>query len=396
MIGWIDGQAGASGDMLLGALVDAGVPLDVLAEPLDRIGLGVALRAELVSRGSIGATHVVVDAPADDTLRRLADIEAIIGRLRGDPDRDSVVERSLSTFRRLAAAEAHVHRIAIDEVHFHEVGALDAIADIVGVCAGLVHLGLSELHCSTLSLGSGSTRGAHGPIPVPAPAVLELLRDDAQVAAGLAPYESTTPTGAALLAEWVTHWGALPSMVVASIGIGAGSRDSDVLVNACRLVVGSRPSGDSDSMVEVEANIDDLDSRVFPGAITAAIDAGAVDAWVTPIVMKKGRPAYTFSALCPPAAFDAVCEAIFSATTSIGLRHRSVDRVVLDRSMSSVEVSGERIGVKTASRNGVVVNQSIEWDDVAAAARRLGRPTKAVLAEATARLHLRESENQWA
>lgn len=390
-IGWIDGTAGASGDMLLGALVDAGVELDVMRVALDALSLGVELDVEPVTRGGLGATKVHVLAPATETHRHLHDVVELFARLE-----PRVRRRATATFRRLAEAEASVHRTEVDEVHFHEVGALDSIADVVGVCAGFVHLGLDHLHCSTLSLGSGTTRGAHGPIPVPAPAVVAVLRGVGPVAAGPAPFESTTPTGAALLAEWVDRWGPMPSMTVNRIGAGAGTRDSAEVANLCRLLLGeqveagiaARGHGDVDGevVVQLEANVDDLDPRVWPEAISAAMDAGALDAWVTPIVMKKGRPAHTFSALCAPSDADQVAAAMFRETSTIGIRRRVVEREVLPRTAGVVDVAGRQIGVKTATRAGEIVNRSLEWDDVLAAADHLGRPAKEVVAAALAQL----------
>ncbi len=237
-IGWIDGQAGAAGDMLLAALVDAGVGLDTIQDQITRLDLGIELRAERVQRAGLGALKIHVDVPETRTVRHLSDILSLFSPLE-----TAVAERASAVFERLAQAEAAVHATAIADVHFHEVGALDSIADIVGVVTGLVALGLDQLHCSTLSLGRGQTRGAHGPIPVPAPAVLAVLSGLAPVQAGRAPHESTTPTGAALLAENVDTWGELPAMTVSAIGLGAGTRDLDEVANVVRLVVGESVAG---------------------------------------------------------------------------------------------------------------------------------------------------------
>ena len=379
-IGWIDGTAGVSGDMLLGALVDAGVPLDEMQTQIDRLGLEIIFRAESVVRGGLGATKVHVEVPASDTVRHLPQIRELLDRLD-----DSTQHRSVAVFERLAAAEATVHRTSVDEVHFHEVGALDSIADVVGACVGLAALGLDALHCSTLSLGSGSTRGAHGPIPVPAPAVLAVLGGIGQVAAGPAPYESTTPTGAALAAEWVDVWGPLPAMTTNSVGMGAGTKDTDVVANVCRLVLGEPLTG-SETVIQIDTNVDDLDPRAWPEAIAAVLATGALDAWVTPIVMKKGRPAHTFSALCSAQFVEAVSEVVFAQTSTIGIRRYPVERDVLERSESTVDVDGQQIRVKTAWRRGAVMNRSLEWDDVVAAATALARSPHDVLRAATARL----------
>ena len=366
-IGWIDGTAGASGDMLLAAVVDLGVPLSTIQSEIDRLDLGISLRSESVSRAGLAALKVHVDVPETQTLRHLPDIVTLLDRL-SSPRRD----RAVATFERLARAEAEVHGTTIDDVHFHEVGALDSIADVVGVCAGFDALGLDELHCSTLGLGSGTTRGAHGPIPIPAPAVLAVLEGLAPVASGPAPYESTTPTGAALLAEWVTAWGPMPSMTASATGVGAGTKDTDAVANVSRMVIGdtTSPSGET-SMIQLDANVDDLDPRVWPEAITAVMRAGAVDAWVTPILMKKGRPAHTFSALCRPVDVEPVSAAIFAETSTIGLRRHVVEREALERTETVVDVRGHSVGVKIARRHGDIVNVSVEWDDVVAAAARL-------------------------
>jgi len=243
VIVWIDGSSGASGDMLLGALVGVGVPLEVLASSIELLGLDLILTERTVQRGGLAATKVDVVTSAGEPVgpehhhRGLSDVVAILDQL-AEPIRSTVI----AVFERLAHAEAEVHGIDVEAVHFHEVGALDAIADIVGVCAGFDHLrgqlAVTEVIASTLNLGSGQTRGAHGPIPIPAPAVLALLQGVAPVAAGPAPFESTTPTGAALLADLVDRWGPMPEMTVESVGMGAGGRDSDVVVNALRLILG--------------------------------------------------------------------------------------------------------------------------------------------------------------
>lgn len=234
MIGWFDAGAGASGDMLLGALVGAGVPLDVPAGAVDALDLGISLRATDVTRAGLAATRVHVEVPSSDRLRHLGDVVALLGVLPGPV-------RTLATavFERLARAEASVHGVGVDEVHFHEVGALDSIADVVGTAAALRHLDLDRLGCSVLSLGSGTARSAHGPLPVPVPAVLELVADGVPVQAGPAPFESTTPTGAAVLVEVVDHWGPLPPMHVRRTGVGAGRRDPDEVANVLRLLVGT-------------------------------------------------------------------------------------------------------------------------------------------------------------
>jgi uncharacterized protein (TIGR00299 family) protein len=262
-------------------------------------------------------------------------------------------------------------------VHFHEVGALDAIADVVGAAAGLHALGLSSLTASTVSLGSGSTRGAHGPLPLPAPAVLELLRG-VPVGAGAVPGEMTTPTGAAILATVVDGWGELPPMSLLRTGSGAGRRDPAEVANVLRLVLGDPLDAPTQAAL-LETNVDDLDPRLWPGVLQRLLAVGASDAWLTPILMKKGRPAHTLSVLCTEATVAEVQRVVFTETSTIGLRTQRVGKVALARTETAVDVDGHRIRVKVASYDGKVVTTNPEYDDVAAAAAALGRPVKDVL-----------------
>jgi len=379
VIGWLDCQAGVSGDMLLGALIDAGVPPEVLRDAIAPLGTGTTLSVGRTHRAGLAAVNVSVTVDgqpaeeADDTHRTWADVRTLLDRL-SDPELPRAV------FRRLAEAEAAVHGIAPDEVHFHEVGALDALADVVGVCAGFRHLGLARLVCSPVSLGSGTTRGAHGPLPVPAPAVLELLKT-APIQAGPAPFESTTPTGAALLATLVDEWGPLPPMQLARTGIGAGTRDAPEVANVVRLVLGE-PSDTTATQHLLETNVDDLDPRLWPLVLQRLLDAGAGDAWLTPILMKKGRPAHTLSVLAPSTQLPAVRAVVFRETTTLGLRESPVARHALERSFTTVDVGGHPIAVKHAWYDGELVTSTPEWEDVARAADALGRPAQQVLREA--------------
>jgi uncharacterized protein (TIGR00299 family) protein len=381
MIGWLDLSAGASGDMLLGALVDAGVPLDVPAAavaalPVERI----RLVPEPVHRHGLGATRVHVHAPSSGERRTWADVRALLADAALEP---AVRDGALAVFERLAVAEGRVHRMPADDVHFHEVGALDALADVVGVVTGFEHLGLSRLSASPVALGSGSARGAHGVVPVPGPAVLELLAG-VPVVAGAVPAEMCTPTGAALVAARVDEWTALPAMRVQRVGMGAGARDPAELPNVVRLVLGEPAEPQPAGPVVLETNVDDLDPRLWPGVLEALFAAGASDAWLTPILMKKGRAAHTLSALCRPDEVTAVQAAVFATTSSIGLRVVPVGKVALERTQTSVEVLGGTVGVKVAVHDGRVVNVSVEYEDVAALARHLGLPTKEALRAATA------------
>jgi uncharacterized protein (TIGR00299 family) protein len=385
-VGWWHCSAGASGDMMLGALVDAGVPLGTLQAAVDAVGTEpVTLLSSPVKRHGIGATLVMVDAPRTATDRSWAGIRSL---LEAAALTDGVRALALDAFARLAAAEASVHRTPVDDVHFHEVGGLDAIADIVGTAAGIAALGLGAITSSPVTLGYGSARGEHGVLPVPGPAVLALLSSaQAPVESGPAPYEMCTPTGAALLAATVTGWGALPAMRVTTVGTGAGGRDPAEVANVLRLVIGETVDAALPTELVIETNVDDLDPRLWPAVLTRLLEAGAADAWLTPILMKKGRPAHTLSVLVSEAAADAVRQVIFTETSTLGVRESPYGKRALTREFATVFVDGVAVQVKIGRLDGVVVNAQPEYEDVVAAAGRLGRPVKAVLAAASAAAH---------
>jgi uncharacterized protein (TIGR00299 family) protein len=383
-VGWFHCLAGASGDMMLGALVDAGVPLDVIQQAVDALGVErVEVSATEVTRHGLGATKVDVRVSRSTVVRTWPHVKQL---LDAAPLALPVRQRALNVFERLALAEATVHRTSPDLVHFHEIGGLDAFADIVGTAAGLHHLGLDVVHASPVATGMGMTRGEHGLIPVPTPAVLELLRG-APVYSGGVPFELCTPTGAAILASVVTAWGELPELVVTAVGAGAGDRDLEEVPNVLRLVVGDAVASSStgDVAVVLEANVDDLDPRLWPNVVQVLLDHGASDAWLTPIQMKKGRPAVTVSALAPAARVEALRTLLFRETSTIGLREREVTKRTLDRSVQTVTLAdGSPVRVKVARLGGDVVNAVPEFDDVATIAAKRERPVKAVLAEAAA------------
>jgi len=391
-LAWFQCAAGASGDMLLGALLDAGAPLDVVQAAVDAVGTErVVIEVAAVTRHGLAATQAVVRTHPSPVVRTWGNLR----RLLQDADlADPVRARALDVFERLARAEAAAHRTSPEQVHFHEVGGLDAVADVVGVSAALHALGVSDGVGSPVAVGSGMVRSAHGLLPVPAPAVVALLTDaGAPVYSGDEPYEMCTPTGAALLAATVTRWGGLPPSRIVGSGTGAGSRELDRLPNVLRVILaepqpadGPGPARESEAVV-LEANVDDLDPRLWPGVLARLMDAGAADAWLTPILMKKGRPAHTLSVLAAPEHAEAVRTLVFTETSSIGLRERAVAKWELARAEVVVTVGGQPVRVKTARLDGVVVNAQPEFEDVAAVASQTGRPVKVVLAEAVAAAH---------
>jgi pyridinium-3,5-bisthiocarboxylic acid mononucleotide nickel chelatase len=382
---WVDASAGASGDMLLGALVGAGVPLEVMQDAVDAIAPEpVNLRVEQVTRNGFAATRCHVQARESRQHRSWRDIRHMLNSSALAPEVRALAFR---VFQRLAEAEAAVHGSDPRDVTFHEVGALDAIADVVGACAGFVSLGSTEVVVSPVAVGSGTVEGAHGLMPVPPPAVAELLRSAPSYAgpAGAPPMELCTPTGAAILATVATRWGPQPLMTTEQIGVGAGSRDPEGHANILRVFLGAAlGSAGEDTAVLIETNVDDLDPRVWPSVIAALLDSGASDAWLTPILMKKGRPAHALSVLVPPDRAEAVRATVFRETSAIGLREQRLAKHALEREMSSVEVDGHAIAVKLARYEGAVINAMPEYDDVARAAAAAGRPVADVLADAVA------------
>ncbi|MFK0169615.1 nickel pincer cofactor biosynthesis protein LarC [Streptomyces sp. NPDC090306] len=385
---WFDCSAGVAGDMLLGALLEAGAPLDAVRRAVDAVVPGaVRVRVERVVRGGLSATKAHVDTEESPAHRTWRDIRAL---LTDAALPEPVRERSLAVFARLARAEAAVHAMPAEDVHFHEVGALDAIADVVGVCAAVDALRITSVTATPPALGSGRVRAAHGHLPVPAPAVLRLLADaGAPASSGGLDFEAATPTGVALLLSLCDGWGALPPLRLLAAGSGAGTRDLPAVPNVVRVVLGTPTAGPAGAAVPaqevvVSANVDDLDPRVWPHVLTRLLQAGAADAWLTPILMKKGRPAHTLSALCAPPVLEAVRETITAETSTIGTREHRVEKHALEREFTDVDLDGVRVRVKVARHRGRAVNVQPEYEDVAGAADRLGIPVKTALARSVA------------
>ena len=378
---WVDALAGVAGDMLAGAFVDAGVPLEVLSTAVQAVlPDAVALSASAVQRNGLHATKFDVNLIEQDAPHRhLADIRNLLESAGISP---RIRDSATAVFERLGAAEAAAHGVAIDEVHFHEVGAADSIADIVAVCAALDWLDASEVVFSDIALGSGTVRTEHGELPVPTPAALRLTEGLSVLAGGKG--ELATPTGIALLAT-LGRQSVFPHMRIARSGAGAGTKDFPDRANVVRVVIGDVNHA-RDTLV-IECNVDDMDPRLWPAAIDVLMAAGASDAWLTPIVMKKGRPAHTLTVLCNRERIDPILDALFEHTSTIGARIVEVDKIALDRTFARVTVDGHPIAVKVAGRAGRIYNVSLEFEDVARAAVALGISQRAMLdrAESAAR-----------
>ncbi|MEA2180713.1 MAG: pyridinium-3,5-bisthiocarboxylic acid mononucleotide nickel chelatase [Solirubrobacteraceae bacterium] len=370
---YIDAVAGVAGDMLLGALLDAGASEADVRAGLQRLGVDIVrTRTE---RHGIGAARIEVVARREHVHRTWADVRELIDAAEL-PTRAHA--RAHDAFRRLAEAEGHIHGMPADEVHFHEVGAIDAIADVCGVALALEALDVEEVACSSLPAPTGFVQAAHGRLPLPAPATLELLKGAPIHGVNLR-LELVTPTGAALVAALATRFGPIPAMTLEATGYGAGARDLQERPNVVRAIVGVTAGGPAKRpAVLLACNLDDLSPELVPDAAEACTAAGALDVWVAPVQMKKGRPGMVLSAIARPGAEAAVAEAMLRSTSTLGVRTSPLERYELDREIRTVTVDGRPVAVKLGRLHGEVVNVAPEHDDVASVAAALGRPVKAV------------------
>ena len=382
---WIDASAGIAGDMLLGALVDAGADLDLVQSAVDAvIPDSVRIARRPVTRAGQRATKIEVEVLVDDPPMRTW---RTIRTLLAEADlAEAVRDRARRTFAVLAEAEASVHGISIEDVHFHEVGALDSIADVVGAAAALDSLEIDTVSASAVAVGSGRVDIAHGDLPVPVPAVVQLARGW-RILAG-SPGQLATPTGMALITTLAERCEDLPAMELAAVGCGAGTRDTPGRPNLTRVLVGDLAGADDDHHGEpamiMEANVDDLDPRLWPGILSSLLGAGAADAWLVPVLMKKGRPGYTLSVLARPDQAPALRDVIMDRTSTLGVRTSPAAKWALPRRWIDVAVAGGSVAIKIAHRDGVIVRATPEFGDVARVAAELGVAEQRVLAEAQA------------
>jgi len=383
-VAYFDCFSGAAGDMILGALVDAGCSVERLADVVTRLNLpGVEVSAQRVTRHELAATQVVVATPPETPPkhRHLPEILRIIAGAGLDP---VVAERAATIFRRLAQAEANAHAIPVEKVHFHEVGAADAIVDIVCSCVGVAELGLERVVCSPIPTGSGTVTCAHGVLPVPAPATAHLLKD-VPLAACDEPGELTTPTGAAILTTLAEDYGPLPPMRISSVGCGAGTREGRTLPNLLRLIVGEvepEPLDHQDVVCVLEAQCDDATGQTLAYACERLLEAGALDTFIVPIIMKKSRPGQLLTALCRREDVAALETIIFRETTTLGIRRHETRRSKLTREHVTVQTRFGEVRVKVGRRGDETVRTWPEYEDCAAIARESGVPLRAVQQEA--------------
>jgi uncharacterized protein (TIGR00299 family) protein len=373
---YFDGSAGISGDMVLGALLDLGVDPRLFRARMAGLRLPVDIKARRVRRGGLGALKVdVAVRRADEVERTFADVERLILRSRFP---GAVKDRAVAIFRKLFEAEARVHGRRFRETHLHEAGADDALVDIVG-CAFLAEeLGIGEFYASPLNVGSGWVKTSHGVLPVPPPAVAELLKG-VPVYSAWVEAELVTPTGAAIAATLVRSFAKFPELVYDRVGCGAGSKDFPGFANVLRVFSGDARRFETGKRVFlIEATLDDASPQLLAHFLETAFDEGALDATLSPVVMKKNRLGTKLTLLAAVDRMDALIEAVFRETPSIGVRYFPVERRVLERRFEKVRVAGRTVGIKVASLGGREVNVQPEYEDCVEASRKSRRPLKEI------------------
>ena len=366
---WIDASAGVAGDMLLGALIDAGADLAAVQEAVDAvISESVRLTCSPVTRAGQHANQLSVQVTTEDVpARSWRTVQDLVGTAELPAP---IRERALASFGRLAEAEGRVHHLPPDEVHFHEVGALDSIADIVGVAAALYSLEIDTISASAIAVGSGRLQSAHGDMGIPVPAVVELAAGWKIFAGGSG--ELTTPTGMALVATLAERCEDLPLLSLQASRAGAGTRETPGRANLTRVLIGERVSHREEDLSEadvlIEANVDDLDPRLWPGVLTSLIRSGAADAWLVPIIMKKGRPAHQVCVLARPDQAADLRYLLLTLTSTIGVRETRVRKTALPRGWVDLIIAGSCISIKIAHRHGTIWQVTPEFDDLERAA----------------------------
>src|SRR5215216_4205908 len=374
---YFDCCAGASGDMILGAMVAAGVDPSFLREQLLLLPVaGFSIDFETVNRSGLSATYARVETAHEHKHRHLSDIKQII---EGSALPGAVKQRAVQIFTRLAEAEARVHNEPVDHVHFHEVGALDAIVDVIGAAICFDALQINRFICSPIHVGSGMVKMAHGQFPIPPPAVAELLKG-VPFYAGEIKGELLTPTGAAIITTICNEYGPIPPMKTESTGYGAGTREYPDFPNVLRVFVGETESSvaTDERLWMIETNLDDASPQIIGHVMERVLESGALDCYFTPVQMKKNRPGVLLSVLCNPDEKEAVMKLLFRETTTLGVRSYQVERRALERSVVRVETQYGPIDVKVAHLDGRVVNEMPEFEQCREAAMRAGVPLKVI------------------
>jgi len=371
--------SGISGDMVLAALVDLGWPVEELKKELDKLDLfGYQIEAKKVAKKGITSTQIEIRIEEDKKERKLKDILSILGKSKLE---EEIKERSQAIFIRLANAEAKIHGKSLEEIHFHELGGLDTIIDVVGAVAGIKYLGIEKVYSSLLPLGKGFVKCSHGTLPVPAPATLELL-NGVPVYGSNIEAELVTPTGAAIISTLAENFGQMPPMKIDNIGYGAGQRDLPI-PNLLRVSVGVLKNKYEEDVVSlIQTNIDDMNPEFYEHIIDRLFDEGVLDVFLTPIQMKKTRPATMLSVITDEEKTEKILELIFDETTTLGVRISKVKRRKLNRESRKVVTKYGKIEVKIGMLDGVVKNVSPSYEECRKIATRLNVPLKKVYQEA--------------
>ena len=391
---YLDCFSGASGDMILGGLIDLGLPVDALKGALGSLAIEYGdISAGRVMRAGISSTKFQLHPPAPSeagaasagqALHQHYHLKGIVNAIRRSNLKPEGQDRAIHLFERLAEAEAAIHETPIEKVHLHEVGALDSIIDIVGAVYGFDYVGIDDIVSSPLNVGGGTVHCAHGELPVPAPATARLLKDVPVYSKGTS--EMLTPTGALLVTGYAKAFGPLPPMRIGKIGYGAGDRDPKGTPNVLRILQGERAEpvsdGTPDRVVKIECEIDDMNPQLFGPLMDGLLSAGAVDAFYTPVQMKKGRPGTLVTVIAAPSKRQALVDVLFRESTTIGVRYEEMARACLDRAVETVTTPYGAVRFKIARQDGRELNAAPEFDDCARLAAEHGVSIKAVQAAA--------------
>ena len=392
-LAYFDCPSGAAGDMIMGALVDAGVPFEALREELAKLRLpGFTLERREVMKGAFRATKIDVRVhgqghshahPQGSHAHPDRNLGAILDLIGASGLPEPVKDKAARIFRRLGEAEARVHGTTVDEVHFHEVGAVDAIVDVTGACVGLHLLGVDAVHCSALPLGGGFVAGAHGRMPVPGPGTAELLKGFPVVDTGVK-RELVTPTGAAILTTLAVGAGAMPAMTVEAVGYGAGDMDLEA-PNVIRVFLGraDQPGG-RETIVQVETTVDDMQPQLWEAVMERLFESGALDVYLTPVTMKKSRPGIVLTALCAPDRVTELSRVLFEESPTIGVRWTAYQRERLDREIITLATAYGPVPFKVSRLAGRVVTATPEFTEIRRIAKEKGLPAREVLDQARA------------
>jgi pyridinium-3,5-bisthiocarboxylic acid mononucleotide nickel chelatase len=378
-IAFFDCYSGASGDMILGALLDAGLDASELLEGLDRLNLqDFEIGIKKTRKAGISVTRCDVACLGSQHARHYEDIVQVI---RESDLSDHVRENSLRIFLGLAQAEAKVHGISVDQVHFHEIGAIDTIIDVVGAVVALSKLGIQRVYCSPINTGSGTVRCEHGVLPVPAPAVAELMKGKPTYSSGIMA-ELLTPTGAAILATLGHDFGPLPEMKIEAVGYGAGKADLPI-PNMLRVMIGDAPTIETDHLTDqvavIETAVDDMNPQIYGHLFEKLFETGALDVFLTPVQMKKNRPAVLLTVICPPERLTEFADILIAETTTIGVRWRMENRIKAVRTIEEIITEFGAVRFKRSVVGETTVNVSPEYEDCRRVARKKGLPLKLVM-----------------